>query len=85
MTGRKARYIPYATADDFPTNGVHFLEQIRDMFKFVHSRDGEYYSTGITELRSAAELKHAAFIAKGGKGREKLMSVEEWFKVKFVN
>ncbi|CAG7965723.1 unnamed protein product [Penicillium olsonii] len=81
VTGRKARYIPYDTADDFPTQGLHFLEQIRDMFKFVQYRDGEYYCTGITELRSAAELKQSAFNAKGGKGREKLMSLEDWFKV----
>ncbi|KAJ5801840.1 NAD(P)-binding protein [Penicillium pulvis] len=84
VTGRKARYIPYVSADDFPTNGVHFLEQLRDMFKFIQYRDGEYFCTGITEVRSAAELKKSAFNAKGGKGRENLMSVEEWFKVKFA-
>ncbi|OJJ67586.1 hypothetical protein ASPBRDRAFT_47640 [Aspergillus brasiliensis CBS 101740] len=84
-TGRKARFVPYASPDDFPTHGLQFLEMVRDTFKWTQLRDGEYYGSQITELRSAAELKQAAFHAKGGKGRETLLSVEEWFKAHFAD
>ncbi|GLA32375.1 NAD(P)-binding protein [Aspergillus phoenicis ATCC 13157] len=85
VTGRKARFIPYATPGDFPTHGLQFLQMVRDTFKWTQLRGGEYYGTQITELRSAAELKQASFHAKGGKGRETLLSVEEWFKAHFAN
>lgn len=86
VTDRRARYLPYPKPDDYPTHGLPFVEQDRDIFKFIQRRDGEHFATGITEVHSAAELKRAAFRAKPGgseTGCESLRSIEEWLQKVF--
>jgi len=56
------------------------LKESKDVFEFYQLRDGEIFGCGITESQTAAELKKAAYQAKKGtKGRETLMTCEEWF------
>lgn len=48
------------------------------LFRYAQSRGGEYFGNGPTETRTASELKKAAFKAKGGKGRENLLTLREF-------
>ncbi|PWY80809.1 NAD(P)-binding protein [Aspergillus sclerotioniger CBS 115572] len=83
VTGKKARYVPLADAAEMKTQGEFWREQERDVFLFAQSRDGEYFCNGPTEVETARGLKRAAFRAKGGRGREGLMSVREFVEREF--
>ncbi|KAF3403540.1 Uncharacterized protein F1880_009659 [Penicillium rolfsii] len=80
VTGQAARFIPYASPAEL---GGDLAEGPASMFVYTQMRDGEYFSNGITETRTATQLKMAAYQAKGQKGRETLMTVGEWFKREF--
>jgi len=75
-----ARFIGYSDPSTFPAFGKPELKESKDVFEFYQLRDGEIFGCGITESQTAAELKKAAYQAKKGtKGRETLMTCEEWF------
>lgn len=83
VTKRKCRYVPYPTVNDMPTHDISFIQQVRDLFAFTQLREGEYYCNGPTETLSAASLKRASFLAKGGQGRESLLTIDEWLQRHF--
>ncbi|RAL02581.1 NmrA/HSCARG family protein [Aspergillus ibericus CBS 121593] len=83
VTGKKTRYIPLLDPQDMNTQGEFWREQERDVFVFAQSRDGEYFCNGPTEVETAGELKRAAVRAKGGEGREELMTVREFMEREF--
>ncbi|KKK12923.1 hypothetical protein AOCH_000482 [Aspergillus ochraceoroseus] len=80
-TGQKARFQPYMLVSDMPTHG---WEGIRELFVYSQLRDGEYFGNAPNEVSTAQYLKTAAFKAKGGKGRESLTTVKEFFEQKEV-
>ncbi|KAJ5766292.1 uncharacterized protein N7511_003908 [Penicillium nucicola] len=84
VTGKKARFIGYEDPSQFPAFDKPELKESRDVFAFYQLRNGELFGTGITESQTAAELKQAAFKAKGGKGRENLTTCAEWFREVFI-
>ncbi|GAQ40480.1 NmrA-like domain-containing protein 1 [Aspergillus tubingensis] len=84
VTGKKARYEVLADPNDMNTKGEYWREQERDVFIYSQFRDGEYFGNGPTEIQTAAVLKKAAFKAKGGKGRETLITVREFMEREFA-
>ncbi|EPS25865.1 NmrA-like family domain-containing oxidoreductase himF [Penicillium oxalicum] len=81
ITGKKARFIGYEDPADFPAFGKPELQESKDVFSFYRLREGEIFGNGITESRTAADLKRAAFEAKGRRiqGRDRLTTCAEWF------
>ncbi|KAJ5587438.1 NmrA-like family protein [Penicillium hispanicum] len=83
VTGQRARYAPLTDPFDMKTQGEFWREQERELFRFAQLREGEYFPNGPTEIGTAAALKRAAFKAKGGRGRETLMTVREFIEREF--
>ncbi|KAF3403484.1 NmrA-like family domain-containing protein [Penicillium rolfsii] len=81
ITGKKARFIGYEDPAEFPAFGKPELQESRDVFSFYRLREGEIFGNGITESRTAADLKRAAFEAKSKRrqGRDQLTTCTEWF------
>ncbi|KAI2791388.1 NmrA-like family domain-containing oxidoreductase himF [Penicillium oxalicum] len=80
VTGQAARFVPYASPAEL---GGDLTEGPASMFVYTQLRGGEYFSNGVTETRTAVQLKKAAYRAKGGQGRETLTGVGEWFEREF--
>lgn len=76
VTNKKSVYIPYENIGDMQPG---MFEGVQNMFLYTQMREGEYYPNGISETRTAAELKEAAYKAKKYQGRETLLSVREFF------
>ncbi|PYH87687.1 NmrA-like family protein [Aspergillus ellipticus CBS 707.79] len=83
VTGKKARYQLLTDPYEMNTKGEFWREQERDVFIFAQFRDGEYFGNGPTEIDTAAALKKAAFKAKGGRGRETLVTAREFIEREF--
>ncbi|KKK13825.1 hypothetical protein ARAM_001596 [Aspergillus rambellii] len=79
VTEKKARFIGYEDPAQFPAFDKPELKESSDVFAFYQLRHGEIFGNGITECRTALELKQAAFKAKGSKGRKRLTTCAEWF------
>lgn len=69
--------MPYIPAEEMPT---FECGGIQDLFIYSQLRGGDYYGNGPSETRTACQLKRDAWKAKGGKGRETMMTVKEYFK-----
>ncbi|KAJ5974919.1 hypothetical protein N7481_008626 [Penicillium waksmanii] len=85
VTGQKARYtscelseVRFGVTYDNLKNSDHSA-----LFRYSQLRDGEYYGNGPTETRTSSQLKKAAFKAKGGKGRETLLTLREYLEQEF--
>ncbi|OQE41399.1 hypothetical protein PENCOP_c005G00817 [Penicillium coprophilum] len=86
VTGQKTRYIPCDLSE--VVFGVKY-DNLKNqdpsaLFRYAQLRDGEYYGNGPTENRTASQLKKAAFKAKGGKGRETLLTLREYIEREFT-
>ncbi|KAJ5158314.1 uncharacterized protein N7500_007965 [Penicillium coprophilum] len=86
VTGQKTRYIPCDLSE--VVFGVKY-DNLKNqdpsaLFRYAQLRDGEYYGNGPTENRTASQLKKAAFKAKGGKGREALLTLREYIEREFT-
>jgi hypothetical protein len=86
VTGQKARYtscelseVRFGVTYDNLKNADHSA-----LFRYAQLRDGEYYGNGPTEARTSSQLKKAAFKAKGGKGRETLLTLREYLEREFL-
>jgi hypothetical protein len=86
VTGQKTRYIPCDLSE--VVFGVKY-DNLKNqdpsaLFRYAQLRDGEYYGNGPTENNTANQLKKAAFKAKGGKGRETLLTLREYIEREFT-
>ncbi|KAJ5382511.1 hypothetical protein N7517_000422 [Penicillium concentricum] len=86
VTGQKTRYIPCDLSE--VVFGVKY-DNLKNqdpaaLFRYAQLRHGEYYGNGPTENRTASQLKKAAFKAKGGKGRETLLTLQEYLEREFT-
>ncbi|OQD98274.1 hypothetical protein PENVUL_c072G01493 [Penicillium vulpinum] len=86
VTGQKARYIPCDLSEvRFGVKYDNLKNQDPSaLFRYAQMRDGEYFGNGPTEARTASQLKKAAFKAKGGKGRETLITLREYLEREFT-
>ncbi|KAJ5766287.1 NmrA-like family domain-containing oxidoreductase himF [Penicillium nucicola] len=80
VTEKKARFTAFQSPAEM---GGDLMEGPASMFVYTQLRDGEYYGNGPTENHSAAQLKNSVYQSKGGKGRQTLMTVREWFEREF--
>jgi hypothetical protein len=83
VTKKPSRFIPYGELATIPDDGRVGLKESGDVFAFYQLREGELFGTAATESRTAAQLKKAAFRAKGGRGREVPTTCREWFEQHF--
>ncbi|KAI1919066.1 hypothetical protein LOZ12_002023 [Ophidiomyces ophidiicola] len=85
VTGRKSRFQPLPSWEAFNTHGVAELEDTKLMFGFTQLTGGRYFGPEPSENETAARLKRTTAIALGRpKEEQKLSSVEEWFRQRFV-
>ncbi|RLL97458.1 hypothetical protein CFD26_102971 [Aspergillus turcosus] len=62
VTGKKARFLAFVPVEAMPSAG---FPEIQYLFQYAQLREGEFYGNGPNEIRTASQLKRAAFKAKG--------------------
>ncbi|KAJ5801838.1 NmrA-like family protein [Penicillium pulvis] len=82
VTGKKARFVPLAAPDDFPTHGMEVLEEIRDIYAFTQHMGGNFYGHP-NAIENSKALKKAALKAKG-QPDDKLIMIREYFEKHFL-
>lgn len=83
VTGKKARAKILGSAEELPTYGQSVMEDVRDMFRYLHRVEGKYFDGQETEDKTSNSLKADAFKAMGQSEDYALTSVEEFFKKHF--
>jgi hypothetical protein len=82
VTGKKCRYVPLPSWEDFPTfGGIRQLESLKHMFAFTQWAEGRYFSNIEPDPEPARQLKKAVQEVIAGKGLEQpLMTGQQFFK-----
>ncbi|KAJ5670393.1 uncharacterized protein N7477_005756 [Penicillium maclennaniae] len=81
VSGRKSRYQPLGSWEEFNTHGVPELEDTKMMFGMTQESGGRYFGPEASEKRTAAELKKKTAMALNiSKEDQDLISVESWFR-----
>jgi hypothetical protein len=83
VPGKKARFVPLASWDDFETYGSRELEDLKQLFHFAHVAGGRSFSDGATENETAKVLKKEAVTAKEDSGNHEMMTAEKYFRKHF--
>ncbi|KAF7716746.1 NmrA-like family domain-containing oxidoreductase [Penicillium ucsense] len=84
ISGRKSRFQPLPSWEDFNTHGIRELDDTKAMFGFTQNNEGRYFGPDPSENETAGQLKQITASALGrGKQEQKLMSVEDWFRKHF--
>ncbi|KAF4153186.1 hypothetical protein CNMCM6069_001079 [Aspergillus lentulus] len=84
LSGRKCRFQPLPSWEDFDTHGIPELEDTKMMFGFTQNNQGHYFGPEPSEKGTAGTLKLETALALGrAKEKHKLMTVEEWFRKHF--
>jgi NmrA-like family len=79
VTGKKSRVKFLGSAEEFETYGMHVLEDVKEMFRFLQRAGGRYFDGQETEMRTARGLKADAFMAMGVSEDYTLTSLEKFF------
>ncbi|KAJ6113568.1 hypothetical protein N7523_006885 [Penicillium sp. IBT 18751x] len=77
VSGRKSRYQPLGSWEEFDTHGVPELEDTKMMFGMTQESGGRYFGPEASEKRTAAELKKKTAMALNrSKEDQDLISVD---------
>ncbi|KAL5044877.1 hypothetical protein BDW71DRAFT_198759 [Aspergillus fruticulosus] len=77
VTGKRARYIPMDSYMDFPTNGNSVLVELRDVYRYMQSVNGWFFSKP-DDVETCQRLKDEARLDKG-LPREQVINMKEYF------
>ncbi|KAJ6012514.1 hypothetical protein N7522_002869 [Penicillium canescens] len=81
VTGRKSRFQPLGSWQEFDTHGVPSLEEAKNMFGMTQESGGLYFGPKPSEKQTSLELKQKTALTLGlPKEEQELMTVESWFR-----
>jgi hypothetical protein len=83
VPGRKARFVPLASWEDFQTHEDRELEDLKQLFHYAHVTCGRSSYEGSAENETAKRLKRDAVTAKGDGGDYEMMTAEKYFRKHF--
>jgi hypothetical protein len=64
VSGKKARFVPLVSWDDFETYETGALQDLKQLFNFAHVTRRRSFADGATENETAKILKRNAVMAK---------------------
>ncbi len=89
VTGKKSRFQPILPSwEAFETYSIPELEDVKHMFGFTQITGGRFFGPldlEPSDTKTAAELKKATAVAVGGPKEGTLVTVEEWFRMRFAS
>ncbi|KAL4876683.1 NmrA-like family protein [Aspergillus karnatakaensis] len=77
VTGKKARYIPVSSYQDFPTHGSTVLEELQDVYRYMQTANGWFFGKP-DDVATCQRLKDEARADKGLEP-QRVISMEEYF------
>jgi hypothetical protein len=81
VTGRKSRFQPLGSWQEFDTHGVPSLEEAKNLFGMTQESGGLYFGPKPSEKQTSLELKQKTALALSlPKEKQELMTVESWFR-----
>jgi hypothetical protein len=83
VPGKKAKFVPLASWEDFQTYGDRELEDLKQLFHFAHVTGGRSFDEGATESETAKRLKRDAVMAKEEGEDYEMMTAEKYFRKHF--
>ncbi|OOQ90415.1 putative NmrA family transcriptional regulator [Penicillium brasilianum] len=84
LSGRKSRFQPLPSWEDFNTYGIPELDDTKAMFGFTQNNQGRYFGPEPSEKETAGTLKQITAAALGRpKEEQNLTSAEDWFRKHF--